>query len=519
MPCNFRLGDDRCKFRFSEVELETGSRCVLHTSPDDDASWGAARTPLVQQALNSVIARCAAAKAPLHLVGVVIPRDVSFGAGELPELIVRDSQFGGGGHFSGTIFAAHVRFAQCTFRGDTSFSGAQFKGEFDFQATAGAALDFSKVRFDRSVSIKIATRGGKHTINFNEIRCGDSFTLVPAGNLATILEFKNATLGGRFRAEGEYSAGVDCSSSRFVDKVSFAGQVRKRFTAKGCHFQSDADFRGAVLWSTADFSETRFDDRARFVCQFGGHVLFDDCTFEKQADFSAPGGADDSNAALSAIGFQRTRFRGPVSFTNRTFTSTTNFSGCEFFEAPEFHGATLHQDTRLPLIHAFKNRASENAAAAYRTLRQAMEANNARREEAMFYALEQNTLRRIPGQQTRWENVASALYDGVSAYGVNFWRPIAWLVVTMLLFGVMYALWISWPVALSSQFDGERLAKGLVFSLQQVVNPFWVWRTPELPLATEWPNTLKVVATLESLLTTGLFALSLLALRWRFKRE
>jgi uncharacterized protein YjbI with pentapeptide repeats len=518
MPCKFRIGDDRCNLGFSEAELESGSRCVLHAHPDDGASWSPVRTPLVQQALNWVIARCVAAKKPVHLVGVVLPRDVSFGT-DLPGLIVRASHFGGGRHFGAATFSAPIRIDQCTFRNDTSFSDAHFKEKFELQATVEAALDFSNTSFGGSVSIKVATEGGKLAIRFNGIRCEDSFVLVPSGNLTAILELKKATFKGRFHAEGEFSEEVDCSGCHFTGDVSFAGQVRKKFTAAECYFQSRVNLRGAVLWREVDFSGSRFRDRARFVCQFGGPAMFKGCLFEKEANFSAPDTTEDKSVSLNAIGFQNTSFRGPALFTNRTFSSTTNFSGCEFLEAPEFHGATLHQDTRFPLIHAFKDLASEDAAAAYRTLRQAMETNNARREEAMFYALEQKTLRRIPGRQTRWENIASAVYEGVSAYGVNFWRPIVWLLITMLLFGMMYAIWISWPIALSSSFDGERFASGLVFSLQQVVNPFWIWRTSELPWPTAWPNTLKVLATFESLLTTALFALSLLALRWRFKRE
>jgi hypothetical protein len=199
--------------------------------------------------------------------------------------------------------------------------------------------------------------------------------------------------------------------------------------------------------------------------------------------------------------------------------SSANFAHCEFYVAPEFHGATLHQDTRFPHIYAFREIGSENAAAAYRTLRQAAEANSARQEEAMFYALEQRTLRKLSGAQTKWENFASWLYDRMSAYDVNFWRPLGWLLVVMLLFGIAYAIAASWPIDRNSSFDSARLADGLVFSLQQVVNPFWVWRTPDLPWKAVWPNAVKVTATLQSLLTTGLFALALLALRWRFKRD
>ncbi|WP_129643777.1 pentapeptide repeat-containing protein [Peristeroidobacter agariperforans] len=519
MPCKFRIGDDRCNLGFSDAELEAGARCVLHSSPDDEASWSDLRTPVVQRALNSVIARCVESNTPVDLAGVVIPRDVSFGNAVLAQLIVRASHFGGGRHFSGTVFSAPVQIDQCTFRSDASFSEAHFKDKFEFRASAKAALDFSKARFDGSANINIATQGGKHVVRFNGIRCKDSFTLKPSGNFAADLELKEATFEGRFHAEGEYSAEIDCSGSCFSGAMSFSGEANRKFTSKGCHFRSGVDLRRAVLCAAADFSGSRFEERARFTCRFVGPAMFEDCAFEKQADFSAPESTEDKSAALNAIGFQGTSFRGAVLFTNRTFGSTTNFSTCEFFQAPEFHGATLHQDTRLPLIHAFKDRESEDAAAAYRTLRQAMESNNARSEEAMFYALEQKTLRRILGRQTRWENMASALYDGLSAYGVNFWRPIAWLLATMLVFGTMYAAWISWPIALSAPFDGERLVCGLTFSLQQVVNPFWVWRTTELPWSTNWPNALKVAATIESLLTTALFALSLLALRWRFKRE
>jgi hypothetical protein len=268
------------------------------------------------------------------------------------------------------------------------------------------------------------------------------------------------------------------------------------------------------------FDGAGFMKRARFAgTDISGSTRFSDCMFIADADFSAGPGQDREARSFQDVSFHGSQFAGKVSFKNRIFTSTANFGGCAFFLAPDFHGAELHQDTRFPTMSAFQDRATEDAAAAYRTLRQAMDKNNARREEAMFYALEQKTLRSIPGAQTRWENFASYFYDKVSSYGVNFWKPLGLLFLIVSCFGVGYATWASWPIAVPSPVNFSRLGSGLTFSLQQVVNPFWVWRAADSPWETQWPDIVKVVATIQSLITTGLFALFILALRWRFKRD
>ena len=66
----------------------------------------------------------------------------------------------------------------------------------------------------------------------------------------------------------------------------------------------------------------------------------------------------------------------------------------------------------------------------------------------------------------------------------------------------------------------ELALKTLGFSFKQAFQPFYILRQPSLEWITDVAGIrwVKVLATLESLLILGLFALFLLCVRWNFKR-
>lgn len=517
MPCKYRNSDYSCDFGFSEVDL-ANSRCPLHIDPHDPIAFSDSRREHVQSALNALLDRRERKEKPVTLVGVVVPKGVRFAGRTLRRIAVSDSQFGGGDHFVGAIFDGDAEFSNSNFRDVTSFSGAHFKNALNFQCEA-TGLDFTQAKFDGKVQITLTVGNALGGFYFHGCRFNDEVVLGMKNELRAPLGFSGSDFRSRFHLEGNMRSEINFSEVRFGGKTSFTGRSLGYFSADGCDFQGRATFSRATFEGGVDFSESMFRSEANFVTRFSGVALFKSCRFHGKSDFSAMTAKDASHDSFEEIDFSGSEFFGDLIFTNRKFLSTANFERCAFHLAPQFHGATLHQDTRFPRIHSFLQLETENAAAAYRTLRQAMERNNARREEAMFYALEQKTLRRIPNAQSKWENFASAFYDVVTGYGVNFWRPLGYLGLIAMLFGGIFALWMSWPLVFPSSVDTDRLGKGLAFSLQQVVNPFWIWRIDGDEIWSDSPNLVRVVATIESLFTTGLFALSLLALRWRFKRE
>ena len=166
---------------------------------------------------------------------------------------------------------------------------------------------------------------------------------------------------------------------------------------------------------------------------------------------------------------------------------------------------------------------SEDAARNYRTLKLAMEQARARQEEAMFFALEQRSLRKQPG--TSWTvRSASAVYDWAADYGQSLVLPLAWIAVISVVFGAIYTtllFFVRDPAVVASphcEFDH------VAFALKQIFRPFEVWST-RADLVEPFrcigvakpPLVLKLFATLHTLLTFGLFTLFLLALRKRFR--
>ena len=319
-------------------------------------------------------------------------------------------------------------------------------------------------------------------------------------------------------------------------------------------FSKAAFFHKAVFLEYVDFTAATFSVEAVFrETSFSTFAFFNDTTFSEDADFSGaaetPGGggrrydirlkgASDGDAAWKAEGeavlpttpsrstfrrvdFSGATFGGAADFNNRRFTDTTSFRGAIFERAPKFHNAVLHQDTDFEEAN-FRDFRSINAERNYRTLKLAMETVRSRREEAMFFALEQRSLRNQPTtpRTVRW---ASAFYDWAAEYGLSFVRPL-WRMVQ--LFAVS---WLSfWTLfGFFSAGQGPPLGRGadiFLFGLQQVFRPFevWSWRYEIAePFKTlgidELPLLIKAVATAETLVTYGLFTLFLLALRKRFR--
>ncbi len=309
------------------------------------------------------------------------------------------------------------------------------------------------------------------------------------------------------------------------------------------HFGSDADFSEAHFGSYASFGETHFGSSADFrEAHFGSDAFFsgvaeDGGVGERREAVtleSRPGEAGETvtmgvvtapaRAARNDFrraDFSRARFRGSAVFSNRRFTDTTRFVGATFHQAPKFHNAALHQDTDFTGA-AFLDR-SGRAAPAYRTLKLAMEQVRARDEEGMFYALEMESRRRRD-DTPKAVKLFSLLYEVGSDYGRSLVRPLVLLVGVTLLFYLIYA-------ALGSEGGREAYPGApLRLAMEQIVRPFALLTTDYESIApysdyTEQvrkildgaPFAARALATVQSLLSLGLIALFILALRRRFR--
>lgn len=266
--------------------------------------------------------------------------------------------------------------------------------------------------------------------------------------------------------------------------------------------------------------------------KISGDVLFSSANFEYKLDFS--GSEFNGNFSLSesrqnpeyrntpsAI-FDNVRFCASARFSNRHFTDVTSFRFAIFREAPDFHGCDLHQSTDFSGA-SFRD-TSAAAESRYRTLRHLMAGLRSRKDEGLFFKLEQRSRRRnmrIRQEPITW--FASIMYDWIAGYGESIFKP---LLVTFLTIGVFFG--IHWMIGavhpeIIKEF-GVTPGQMLSFTVEQVVRPFAIWAPRGEVPGREWlpsllvaePLWLRVSATLETLFGLGAFTLLLLALRRRF---
>ncbi|MDV7339452.1 hypothetical protein RYZ26_07605 [Terasakiella sp. A23] len=214
------------------------------------------------------------------------------------------------------------------------------------------------------------------------------------------------------------------------------------------------------------------------------------------------------------------KFKGRAFFNNRKFNDTTDFSNVEFTVAPEFYNAELHSDISFRGTDFFdKGDAHEKveAANAYRVLKLRMEDFRNRSEQGRFNVLEQRAKRTSDLQG--WDKFLSWIYDVTSEYGTCTSRPLAWLLAVSAFFCFVYFFGYNMPfVDGTPKTLGSLTSKTFNFTIEQIVHPFQVWSGKYKSLVPFNITTgVKLLASLQSIMSFTLLALFLLALRWRFK--
>lgn len=368
----------------------------------------------------------------------------------------------------------NISFKAADFIGSAIFIGTQFEGKINFEGVNFRdSVSFSKAYFSREIS-------------FN---------------------------GARFYKR------CDLGNANFTRYADF-----RRTTFEGPTFFLDAKFRDFALFSDVkfykmvSFSRVKFEKDTLFLnADFGDVIEFLGSQFNGIVDFSRIVKGD------RVLGFPRITFKGSsfnsdVLFNNRRFLASTDFGKCTFRRAPEFHNCELHQDTVIPTESFFKDTKSEGAASAYRTLKLAMENVRAHREQGMFYALEQKSLRNDP-KVSRTAKFFSWLYEKTADYGQNMGKPLAWLLAVI---GGFFCMYLAIACVYGSQTMSflDLVIKTLGFSFKQALQPFYVLKQPSLEWMTDVSGIrlVKFLSIIESQLMLALFALFLLCVRWNFKR-
>lgn len=145
-----------------------------------------------------------------------------------------------------------------------------------------------------------------------------------------------------------------------------------------------------------------------------------------------------------------------------------------------------------------------------------METVRARNEEAMFYALEQKSLRKRH-DTPRVVKLFSLLYEITSDYGRSLLRPLVWFLVFFFASYFTYA-------HIAVLYGPPMPIDALSLAVEQVTRPFSIWTANYSDRAwieaalVEQPVLVRFIASAQSIFCLSFLALFLLALRWRFKR-
>ncbi|MES2614466.1 MAG: pentapeptide repeat-containing protein, partial [Bdellovibrionota bacterium] len=312
---------------------------------------------------------------------------------------------------------------------------------------------------------------------------------------------------------------IDFSNSIFENDVNFRGSKFKTLNFNKTIFKGKTEFNYSTFSNDCDFSNTYFHSSSDFdLAKFNGNVNFSSSHFFSSANFKSNSNSDKSSKFQGEVNFSNVKFHGIINFSNRTFNNKTNFSGCIFENAPEFHNCTFHQNTKFPEYRNFKDTKSEDASRAYRTLSLAMAHFKARREEAMFYALEQKSLRK---NLVFFDKVFSYCYDISSNYGQSLGNVFFSMFILFILFLTIYGMWFSPNININSSVDYEIIRESFVYTIQQIVKPFNVWiaNNHSSNSNVHYVLFLKIVSTIQSLLFLIFITLLVFTIRWKFKRE
>ena len=319
-------------------------------------------------------------------------------------------------------------------------------------------------------------------------------------------------------------------------------------------------FGCSVLFSHYSGRSTKFHDECDFSCITEEKEQFSLTLYGEEESDRPPKEIEILLDRFHRISFVDVEFFGELTFENRIFQKKTIFKDSTFHKAPKFHNAVLHQDTDFRGAD-FRDTYSEGAERAYRSLKLMMDTTRARREEGMFFALEQKTILSSPLRASRFkivntiryaldrlikkavfgknqpvdkkpppvfdpdtvhysgfyvsltEKLVSFIYFLTSNYGQSLKRPV--IIMMISLFAVF-------PLIYYVSFGHSTLVKHSVpiayqISFQQMFRPFEIYAVRFRENYADVPISFYMIASTQSLVNLGLLMIFVLAVRGRFR--
>jgi len=254
-------------------------------------------------------------------------------------------------------------------------------------------------------------------------------------------------------------------------------------------------------------------------------VILDNATIEGRLHL----GNGSSTMSCRDWSFIRAQLLGGVDFSGIEFIDSLNLDRAVLSGPVIFSGTKFPQKTTAYGIVAKGKALSASCEASYREARNAFHAHRNRELEGKFFAFEKRCHRRGLPRQLRYllPKCLSWLYDVTSEYGQSYGRALSALVASKVVFAFFYSFF-SGGSKERFGLPGEIDADSIAFTFWQTVKPFETWSGKFQPMLGSYET---IVAdsihtgywmfwtTLDSIASLSLVALTVLALRWRFRRE
>ena len=452
-----------------------------------------------------------------------------------------------GADFTDAKFWGHADFSGATFLGATNFTGTKFeKGAYFGDATFRSGVNFAlsefshEAHFEKTHFLNIDPRittlnetGGTkfHAVNFlctkfkstatftnSEFKTTVSFEFV---EFPEALYFENATFSR--------TANAEFLTTKFHEDCHFNGlHCQSRMTFEDCVFSEETDFRNANLQGPTRFIRCSFTHLARF----GGETPSN--SEERQL-----------NTQFWEIDTEKVSFRN-ADLRNASFYHCYNldkaeFSTCVWNKALKRNRVLFDElalrghkpkwgSVGIEAMTSNTHTADEweRVENTYRDLRRNFEDRRDYAGASEFYVGEMEMRRlRKPRRQRQFLSL-EAFYLHLSAYGENWWKPLIWLFVLLLLSTSVYVgsgidpdsptSAVKDTIRVCWLFEGACLTKNLSLVGQSFIHSLSVLTFLRVSVLgpAHWSG--QLMAILQLLLSPILLTLSLLAIRRKLKR-
>lgn len=403
----------------------------------------------------------------VSFVRSIFEADMSFNAAEFHKT-----------DFSEAVFERTARFRGVS--GSAQFNGAKFAGEVNFEAASLREVSFDDATFGWLANAVPDAPEWPSEFSFQgaQFLDGASFRRTFFGS--HVKGWRVAPVATVFSG-AQFSENVCFEGTVFAGAVNFeawsAEQVQKFWeaTAVNIFLHRENPRSRSVRMSSTEETSSFVDQRVLFSARkrvasdsfrrisFAGTLFGDEVEFEGRSFRGTTNFGRLPAAAAGHVTILRQTANGPEQILGAVDAGQQVM----FAKAPRLYNCQLHRDTNI-LAAKFEDWKAEGAAAAYRSLKQAMNAQLATKEEQYFYRLEMMAEQHHLKGPMRW---LYAAYGKVSDYGLSVERPV--LAIVILWFVGLLALAVlqtpAFLAAAHASLDRDQATAVFAYSFVQIL--------------------------------------------------